>query len=92
MLQWIEIQMKDETEAFTSANSDKDLKRKREDNESNEELASLFDESNEDAFLENINEKALEKEKLLPSSNDRSSKVNPSVNNGEHIFSKLIIS
>ncbi|RIA90127.1 hypothetical protein C1645_823748 [Glomus cerebriforme] len=28
----------DETEAFTSANSDKDLKRKREDNESSEEL------------------------------------------------------
>ncbi|GES84237.1 hypothetical protein GLOIN_2v831856 [Rhizophagus clarus] len=64
----------DETGAFTSAN---DLKRKREDNESNEELASLFDESNEDALLENINEKALEKEKQLPASNDRSSKDPP---------------
>ncbi|CAI2183204.1 8443_t:CDS:10 [Funneliformis geosporum] len=68
---------KDETGAFTPANGDNDLKRKREDNESNEELASLFDESNEDALLENINEKALEKEKQLPSSNDRSSKDPP---------------
>jgi hypothetical protein len=33
--------MKDETGAFTSANSYNDLKRKREDNESNEELASV---------------------------------------------------
>ncbi|CAG8669187.1 16772_t:CDS:2 [Funneliformis caledonium] len=59
----IEIQIKDETETFTSA---KDLKRKGENNKSNEELVSLFDKSNEDTFLENINEKALKKEKKLP--------------------------
>ncbi|CAG8738933.1 9678_t:CDS:2, partial [Funneliformis mosseae] len=59
----IKIQMKNETEAFTSA---KDFKRKREDNESNKELASLFDKSNKDILLKNIDEKVLEKEKKLP--------------------------
>ncbi|CAG8634493.1 3089_t:CDS:2 [Funneliformis mosseae] len=52
----------DETEAFTSASSDKDLKRKRGDNESNEELASVekpnvirrLDSTKEDNTEENL--------------------------------------
>ncbi|CAB4496018.1 unnamed protein product [Rhizophagus irregularis] len=53
------------------------LKRKIEDGQSDfEELSLLFDESNEDNLVENINENVLEQETILPCTSD-SSKIRP---------------
>jgi hypothetical protein len=58
--------------------SKKNLKRKRENDQLDDEgLALLFDESNEDTLIENIDEKTLEMEHKLPlMRNDSPSKVN----------------
>lgn len=59
-----------------SSSTHNNLKRKIEDGQSDfEELSLLFDESNEDNLVENINENVLEQETILPCTSD-SSKVN----------------
>ena len=58
-----------------SSSTHNNLKRKIEDDQSDLELSLLFDESNEDILVENINENILEQETILPRTSD-SSKVN----------------
>ncbi|RIA88385.1 hypothetical protein C1645_826451 [Glomus cerebriforme] len=60
-----------------SSSTHNNLKRKIEDDQSDfEELSLLFDESNEDILVENINENVLEQETILPHTSD-SSKIRP---------------
>ncbi|EXX66273.1 uncharacterized protein OCT59_016466 [Rhizophagus irregularis] len=60
-----------------SSSTHNNLKRKIEDGQSDfEELSLLFDESNEDNLVENINENVLEQETILPCTSD-SSKIRP---------------
>jgi len=72
---------------------EKSSKRKRDDDEPDYEgLSLLFDESNEDALVESIDEKVLEQENILPQASDNSiSKVSLNVNSWEYVFSRLII-
>ena len=70
------------------------MKRKRDDDELDYEgLSLLFDESNEDALVESIDEKVLKQENILPQASGNSvSKVSLNVvNSWECIFSRLII-